>query len=180
MFDPCVARLAAEIHARLKIKTATSTPRRRHALSAAHYLLSMDMNIRFLDPRVAESHYAPLLRAGARLCAASDAPRRRAHYEGEQDLACLAAALLWAVTRAHALVDGNKRASVVLADEFLALNGHHLAGAADTLYQLIYTAAAGRSNEAELAAGLRTCLAAGVPERPFAARYPDVIERLAH
>lgn len=137
------------------------------------------MNIRFLDPRLAERPYGPLLRAGMSLATALEAPRRRAHYEGVEDLSALAASLLWAVTRAHALVDGNKRASIVLADDFLSLNGHRLEGSDDALYALAYDAAAGVGGEELVAGRIRACLVPGAPEAPFAARYPDVIARLA-
>lgn len=133
----------------------------------------------FLDPAAAERPYTPLLRAGSSLRSAIDAPRRRAHYEGVEDLAALAASLLWAVTRAHALVDGNKRASIVLADEFLDLNGHRLEGADDDLYQLAYDAAAGVGDEELVSGRIRACLAQGTAKAPFSARYPDVIARLA-
>jgi prophage maintenance system killer protein len=38
----------------------------------------------------------------------------------------LAAAILVAVTERHAQIDGNKRASIRLAEAFLAENGHRL------------------------------------------------------
>ena len=83
---------------------------------------------RFLDAVEVDARYRDLLRGGESLEGPVLRPERRYRYEDVNDLAELAAALLVAVNRRHALVDGNKRASITLTDEFLALNGYRLEG----------------------------------------------------
>jgi death-on-curing protein len=133
----------------------------------------------FLNAEVELAPWVPLLRAGASLESALEAPRWAFTIEGERDPARLAAKLLWAVTRQHALLDGNKRASICLADRFLALNGLHLEGADDELYWTAYDAAAGAADFELTAKRLALLVSAGAPAEPFELRYPDVIDRLA-
>lgn len=133
----------------------------------------------FLDPELESAPYLSMMRAGATLDGALLRPRTLHDYGGVEDLATLAAGLMWAVTRTHALVDGNKRASVCLADRLCAVNGHHLAGADDALYDMTVAAASGTIDEAGLTERMRGVLVAGAPDASFAERYPDVIVRLA-
>lgn len=133
----------------------------------------------FLDPESASRPYAAMLRPGASLETAVERPRRLHAYGGESDLIVLAAGLLWGVTRAHALLDGNKRASIILADDMLSANGHHLAGSDDDLTEIALVAAAGTVDEQRVIEMMRPLVREGRPEEGFAARYPVVIERLA-
>lgn len=134
----------------------------------------------FLDPQQVEEDYRRIAYPGKSLASAVEAARRRHHYEGEQDLAVLATSILWGVTRAHALLDGNKRASIVLADRFLNLNGCHLEGADDDLYDLAYDAAdSQRADEKVALERMRNLLVRGSVDTPFEDRYPDVIYRLS-
>ena len=133
---------------------------------------------RFLDAVEVDARYSELLRGGESLEGAVLRPERRYRYEDVNDLAELAAALLVAVNRRHALVDGNKRASITLGDEFLALNGYRLDGDDQELAALVWEVAAGL-DEAETLERLRPFVVAGAPAEPFPDRYPAVIEALA-
>jgi death-on-curing protein len=137
------------------------------------------LDVSFLDPASSETSYLPYLRGGASLQGAISAPRMRAHYTGESDLCHLAAVLLCAVSQAHALIDGNKRAAICLTDEFLALNSAHLMGQDADLCSLVWGIAAGRIDEAGAYTRLRDLVASGPPAQDFATRYPYVIENLA-
>lgn len=106
------------------------------------------------------------------------AAANRAAY-GEEDVARLAAATLWSVARSHPLNDGNKRASLTLADLVLRANGRHLAGPEEDLVQLAARAAAHLVEEEWVAGEVARLSALGAPEEPLAAREPAVIRRLA-
>lgn len=68
------------------------------------------------------------------------------------DLATKAAALMHALGRNHALVDGNKRISWVATRLFVRLNGHDLIAAEDDSFDVVVSVAAGETEVAELAA----------------------------
>lgn len=135
--------------------------------------------LRFLDPEQAARPYRKLLRPGCSLHGAIAAPVRLAHYERLEDPCKLAGSLLWAVTRAHALTDGNKRASIILADLFLRENGLRLEGEDDALYALAYDAAASSVSESTIRYRLSKLTVEGGHVDSFELRYPDVIHRLA-
>lgn len=135
--------------------------------------------VNFLSPEIEEVPYRLSLRAGASLQAALMRPQTLHQYGGVEDLPSLAAGLMWAITRTHALIDGNKRASVCLADRLLAVNGHHLAGDEDALYDMTAAAAESNLSEEALAERMRNLVAPGPPRGPFAERYPRVMARLA-
>lgn len=115
--------------------------------------------------------------AGRPIEASLAAAANRAAY-GETDPSVLAAAVLWSVARSHPLNDGNKRASLVLADLVLAANGHRLDGADEDLVLLAARAAAGRIDEGSVPEAVATLVARGAPASPFGARHPEVIRRL--
>jgi prophage maintenance system killer protein len=78
------------------------------------------------------------------------------------------------------LIDGNKRASMRLTDEFLALNGHRLDGPAAVLTEIGWTAGAhGYESDDALAEVLRPLVVEGAPDAPFDERFPEVIAELA-
>lgn len=133
----------------------------------------------FLDPAQAEEAYREDLRPQSSLQGALDAPRRRNYYENERDIVALAGSLLWAVTRTHALIDGNKRASIMLCDDFLQINNFHLEGNEQELSSLVWAAAAESIQEADLVESLRDYIYPGKTVESFAARYPNVISALA-
>ena len=53
-------------------------------------------------------------------------PRNLVAYEACEDVARLAAAYAYGITRNHGFADGNKRTALVTADLFLMLNGYEL------------------------------------------------------
>ena len=57
------------------------------------------------------------------LASALSRPRNKWHYEGETDLATLAAAYVFGIAKNRPFVDGNKRTATVSAAAFLGLNG---------------------------------------------------------
>lgn len=134
----------------------------------------------FLDPAEIDRRYAAEVRGGETLAHTAERPRRLNHFEGVDDIVLLAAALLRAVNDKHALLDGNKRASMRLTDEFLGLNGYRLEGAPDALIEVGWTAGRhGYESDTALAEILRPLVAAGAPDTPFDQRYPQVIADLA-
>ncbi|BCO31173.1 death-on-curing protein [Thiohalobacter sp. COW1] len=74
---------------------------------------------------------------------------------GEPDLAELAAAYGYGVTRNHPLPDGNKRAALVAIDIFLQLNGQELIADEAEVVRVIQALAAGNLEEPELADWIR-------------------------
>ena len=86
-------------------------------------------------------------------------PRNLALYE-QPDAAALAAAYAFGIARNHPFVDGNKRTAAVVAETFLALNGHVLAASDAELVVAILALAAGELSEDELADWFRAHLAA--------------------
>jgi len=132
----------------------------------------------FLDAVEIDARYRESMRNGASLEGAVLRPERRHRYEDVTDVTELAAALLVAVNRRHALAVGNERASVSLADELLTRNGYRLDGDDGVLAELVREVAAGLG-EQETAGRLRPLVAAGAPALPFAERRPRVIEALA-
>lgn len=138
------------------------------------------MPLRFLDPAEIDGRYAREVRGGESLASTVERPRRLHHFESEHDIVVLAAALLRAVNDRHALIDGNKRASMRLTDEFLGLNGFRLEGSPEFLIEIGWTAGRhGYPSDVALAEVLRPLVVSGAPETPFDERYPQVIADLA-
>jgi death-on-curing protein len=132
----------------------------------------------WLDADAVAARYTGILRAGADLAAAIWRPRWAYALGRERDIGRLAGQLLVSVTRAHALIDGNKRASVVLCEEFLAVNGLRLADDEDALYAIAMTAAAGAEEE-QVLGPLSALVRAGAPAQPIDRRLPGLMHRLA-
>ena len=136
--------------------------------------------LRFLDPDEIDRRYAGAVRGGETLAHTVERPRRRNHFEGIDDLVLLAASLLRAVNDKHALLDGNKRASMRLTDEFLGINEHRLEGPPALLIEIGWTAGRhGYESDEALAEIFRLVVAEGAPGSPFDQRYPEVIADLA-
>ena len=128
----------------------------------------------FLDPDEIDRRYAGAVRGGETLAHTVERPRRRNHFEGLDDLDPSA------VNDKHALLDGNKRASMRLTDEFLGINGHRLEGPPELLIEIGWTAGRhGYESDEALAEILRPLVAPGAPAFPFDQRYPEVIADLA-
>ncbi len=82
--------------------------------------------------------------------------RQAWHYAEAADIAVLAAASGFALTRNHPYRDGNKRIGFLALVTFLSLNGYALeAEDADVISQMV-ALAAGRLSEQDLAAWIRT------------------------
>jgi len=82
-------------------------------------------------------------------------PRNLAAYEACDDVARLAAAYLYGITKNHGFVDGNKRTSLVTADLFLMLNGHELVSSPVENVLMVLSVADGTLSEEELTAWIR-------------------------
>lgn len=117
----------------------------------------------FLSRRVVEAMHAEQLRrhGGAQglrdenaLESALARAENKAAY-GEPTIIELAAAYLFGIARNHAFVDGNKRAAIVAAGTFLAVNGYELTADDGALYLFVMSVAAGEIDEAGATAFFR-------------------------
>jgi death-on-curing protein len=84
--------------------------------------LSTELVIAIHDEQLAEFGGAPGLRDAGALESALARPLNRYHY-GNTELASLAAAYGFGLSRSHAFVDGNKRTALLAIVTFLGLNG---------------------------------------------------------
>jgi death-on-curing protein len=74
---------------------------------------------------------------------------------GKPDIADLAAAYGYGISRNHAFIDGNKRTGFVATELFLELNGHALAADDVDCVVTMLAVASGDITEAEFAAWIR-------------------------
>jgi len=124
------------------------------------------------------ARYRDALRPDSDLAAAIWRPRWSHGLRRERDLRRLAGELLVAVTRTHALIDGNKRASLVICDDFLAANGLRLDDDEDALFTIAMGAAAGAAEE-DVIGPLAALIRAGAAPQPLDRRMPALMHRLA-
>lgn len=112
---------------------------------------------RAVHARQVEEHGGPPgVRDPGGLQAALERPRTLWHYaETKPDLPALAAAYAVSLTRAHAFLDGNKRASYVLCRLFALLNGGDFEASADDKADTFWALAAGERTQDDLAEWLR-------------------------
>jgi death on curing protein len=96
------------------------------------------------------------IRDEALLDSALARPQNRFHYDGEADVARLAAAYGFGLVRNHPFVDGNKRLAFVVVGLFLGLNGYRLISDRVDEIQIVMGLAAGELSEDEFADWLRT------------------------
>ena len=82
-------------------------------------------------------------------------PQNQYRYEGEADLARLAAAYGFALAKNHAFVDGNKRIAFIAVELFLRLNGYHLKTTPIEEVHVMLDVSSGQINEDEFAAWIR-------------------------
>ena len=80
------------------------------------------------------------------------------HYDPSVDLAALAAAYAFGVAKNHPFVDGNKRAALVTAYTFLAVNELELEAPEPEAVSMVLGLADGSISEDDFAAWLRTHL----------------------
>lgn len=83
-------------------------------------------------------------------------PLNRFHYEGETDLAALAATYTVGIASNHPFIDGNKRAAYQAMILFLALNGFSLSADKVDAIQTILDVAAGKIGIDPLAVWIRS------------------------
>jgi death on curing protein len=81
--------------------------------------------------------------------------QNRYAYAPESDLAALAAAYLFGLTRNHGYVDGNKRVGFAAAATFLVLNGVQLTASEVEAYDLVIGVVEGRYSEDDVAGWIR-------------------------
>jgi len=85
-------------------------------------------------------------------------PQQRWHYESGSDLATLAAAYAFGIAKNHPFVDGNKRAALVAAYTFLAINDCELEAPEPEAVNAILGTADGSLSEEALASWIRSHL----------------------
>ncbi|MEI2693081.1 MAG: type II toxin-antitoxin system death-on-curing family toxin [Anaerolineae bacterium] len=76
-------------------------------------------------------------------------PRNLAAYDGVADIAALAAAYGYGLTRGHGYVDGNKRVGLVALAIFLDLNGLSLEAPEPEVVQVMLAVASGDLSETD-------------------------------
>jgi death-on-curing protein len=89
--------------------------------------------------------------------------RNQWSYAKARDLAVLAAAYGYGLTRSDGYSDGNKRVGFVAISVFLELNGWSLEAPESAVVEMMLRVAAGTATEEDLAAWVRTHL---LPARP--------------
>ena len=77
------------------------------------------------------------------------------HYDGQKDIAALAAAYAFGLARNHPFVDGNKRMAFMAVGVFLVANGWRLEAGAVEAVQAMTALARGEIDESHLAAWLK-------------------------
>lgn len=82
-------------------------------------------------------------------------PRNKWTYESHVDLATLAAACGFGLTKNHGFVDGNKRVAFMVMYVFLALNGSEIEATEEAVVVLMREVAMGRRTEHNLAEWIR-------------------------
>jgi len=83
-------------------------------------------------------------------------PRQKWHYSSDVDLAALAAAYVFGLSKAHAFSDGNKRIAFLTAMTFFGLNGKELNASESEVVQVVIAIAEGSMKEAQLVEWLRS------------------------
>jgi death-on-curing protein len=107
------------------------------------------------DRQLAEHGGLDGIRDSGGLEAALARPQNLAAY-GQPDVAEIAAAYVYGLSRAHPFADGNKRTAWIVARLFLADNGFSLQFSSHEAIRLMEAAAADKISESELAAWFRS------------------------
>lgn len=111
------------------------------------------------DAQLAEHGGLAGVRDAGMLASALARPRNLALY-GTPDVAALAAAYGYGISRNHAFMDGNKRTGFVAAELFSALNGYELIANATECVLTMLAVASGEITEEAFAQWLRVHLRA--------------------
>ena len=85
-------------------------------------------------------------------------PNQKWHYEPGTDLATLAAAYAFGIAKNHPFIDGNKRAALVAAYTFLAINNFELEAPEPEALTAILGTADGSLSEEDLGSWIRSHL----------------------
>ncbi len=85
-------------------------------------------------------------------------PQQKWYYEPDTDLATLAAAYALGIAKNHPFIDGNKRAALVAAYTFLAINDLELEAPEPEAVNAILGTADGSLSEEDLASWIRSHL----------------------
>ena len=106
---------------------------------------------------LAEHGGAPGVRAGGAdlIESALARPRHKSAYGSGADLAELAAAYLFGLTKNHGYIDGNKRVGFAAAATFLVLNGARLTASEPEAYDVVIAIVEGRHTEEQVATWIR-------------------------
>lgn len=116
--------------------------------------LRLEVVLAVHEQQIAEHGGSTGLRDRGLLESALARPQQKAAY-GEPDLAELAAAYAFGITRNHPFVDGNERVAFVALELFLGLNGLELVADDQACLGVMLDLAAGAIEEEELTAWLR-------------------------
>jgi death-on-curing protein len=82
-------------------------------------------------------------------------PKNAFHYDGQTDVAALAAAYAYGLARNHPFVDGNKRMAFMAMGVFLTINGWSLQAGAVEAIQAMTALADGAIDEGQMTAWLK-------------------------
>lgn len=82
-------------------------------------------------------------------------PHNAFHYDGQREIAALAASYAFGLAKNHPFVDGNKRAAFMAMGVFLAMNGWALTADSVDAIQAVMALAGGEIGEGEFAAWLK-------------------------
>ena len=116
--------------------------------------LQRDVVVAIQEAQLAEHGGGTGLRDAGLLESALARPENLAAY-GKPDVADLAAAYGYGISRNHAFVDGNKRTGFVAVELFLELNGHTLCADDSACVIAMLAVSAGEITEAEFSAWIR-------------------------
>ena len=107
------------------------------------------------DLSIAEHGGATGLRDEGLFESALARPQNLLAYEGDADLARLAASYAFGLAKNHAFVDGNKRIAFIAAATFLKINGLRLVAEQAEATLVMLSVASGAFSEDELAGWIR-------------------------
>lgn len=86
-------------------------------------------------------------------------PQNLQAYTDDADIAVLAAAYAFGITKNHPFIDGNKRTALVVMRTFLLLNGYEFTASLEEKYTYVLRLAEGSLGEEELVDWVRASLA---------------------
>lgn len=116
--------------------------------------LQRDVVVAIHEAQLAEHGGGSGVRDAGLLESALSRPENLAAY-GKPDVADLAAAYGYGISRNHAFIDGNKRTAFVAVELFLELNGFELGTDDAACVMIMLAVAAGEIPEVEFAAWIR-------------------------